>query len=270
MEPFTERPVLDIVVDYTERIVEHRYIPEYSIFQNISMLDFLEYATFKQDLGKGTSAVSSLYMFNDKYYVVRFVADAGKLELLNEIAIYQALKKSENSHCFTLLYADISIDHYSTSYFVFAYEEGITLQDYLDTNNIISIEFSHHLAHHLEKAVHEFHTLGILHRDIKPNNIFLQKSSWLPMIFDFSDAIFRTNQSIPSPQVEFRGSPKYSHPSIRNLQHTFSPVVFRLEYDMYAIGVILRDDIAPRVRRVPDKHDVLAIANYFFDSKQWC
>jgi serine/threonine-protein kinase len=152
---------------------------------------------------------------------------------------------------------------------VFAYEEGCTLQEYLELNPLISVEFAHHLAHHMEKALHGFHDLGILHRDIKPDNIFLQKDTWLPKVFDFSDAIFTDNQILNSPQAEFTGSPKYAHPSVRKLHVSFSPVIFRIEFDMYAMGVILRDDIAPRVRRIADKGEVLALAHYFFDSSQW-
>jgi serine/threonine protein kinase len=269
MELFTERPMLEISTECTERIVEHTYISENSIFQDISILDFLEYAEFQKDLGKGTSAVTSLYLFDNKHYVVRFVSDVGKQELANEIAIYKTLIKNNSTYCFNLLYADKSTDHYSPSYFVFAYEEGMTLQEYLEENSSISVQFTHYLGHHLETAVRELHNYGIMHRDIKPTNIFLRKETWIPKLFDFSDAVCADKMVIPSPQIEFTGSPKYSHPAIRNLQYSFSPVPFRMEYDMYAIGVILRDDIAPRVRRFSDKQDVLAMANYFFDSAQW-
>jgi serine/threonine protein kinase len=121
----------------------------------------------------------------------------------------------------------------------------------------------------LEKAVREFHALGILHRDIKPANIFLRKDTWIPCIFDFSDALYLSNESVQSPQSEYVGSPKYSHPHILHQKISFYPIIFRPEYDMYAIGIILKDDIVPRVRRNLDRQEVMLLANYFLDSKQW-
>lgn len=268
----TEKPILEIDTDtdLLDRVIEHKYIAPASIFSEMSIDTFLEEAHFLKELGSGTHAVTSLYQLGDQLYVVRFVNDfMDKQYLENEMAIYETLQKEGNDYCLNLLYADISCGHFSNAYFVFAYEEGITLQEYLKSQSVISLEFACHLSLHLEKAVRQFHVLGILHRDIKPANIFLRKDTWIPCLFDFSDALFLSNQAVQSPQSEYVGSPKYSHPNILEQRESFQPHIFRAEYDMYAIGIILRDDIAPLIRRSVDKQDVLYLAHYFLDPKQW-
>ncbi len=270
MEEFTPKPNLEIGIHSFERVIEKRYILEGSIFMNIPIEEFLEFSVFIKELGQGTNSVTSLYSFEGAMYVVRFMNEfLDKHHLENEIEIYKVLHNNSNSHCLNLQYADIACGHFTNSYFIFAYEEGQTLLQYLQSQSSISQEFAFHLAHNLEKAVREFHALGILHRDIKPANIFLRKDTWIPCIFDFSDALYLSNESVQSPQSEYVGSPKYSHPRILHQKISFHPTIFRPEYDMYAIGIILKDDIAPRVRRNLDRQEVMLLANYFLDSKQW-
>lgn len=270
MEEFTPRPILEINTNSFERLIENKYVLSGSIFEEFSVNEFMECSIFLKELGQGTNSVTSLYSFEGSLYVVRFVNDyLDKHYLENEIMIYKTLFENKNDYCLNLQYADISCGHFSNSYFIFTYEEGQTLYDYLQSQSVISLEFAFHLASNLEKAVREFHTLGILHRDIKPANIFLRKDTWIPCIFDFSDALYLSNESIQSPQSEYVGSPKYSHPHILQQKKTFYPTIFRPEYDMYAIGIILKDDIAPRVRRISDRQEVMWLANYFLDIKQW-
>lgn len=265
----TARPVLEIE-DLSDRVVERKYVLQGGPFETLSIDDFLEYAIFRKELGTGANSVSSLYQWQFQNYVVRFMSDIMDFQQLeNEIRIYETLQAQETEYCLRLVYADISCGHLSNSYFVFAHEEGYTLREYMDTQEAISLEFVYHLSHHLKKAVQQFHALGILHRDIKPDNIFLKKDTWMPCIFDFTDALFLSDSAIQSPQSEYVGSPLYSHPHVLAQRGCFHPVLFKPEYDMYAIGIILREDVGPRVRRAVDRQEVLNMANYFLDPMLW-
>lgn len=271
MEPQTPRPVLDLCgeTDGYNRVIEHKYVFPGGIFEDMSVEDFLEEAIFRKELGSGSYSITSLYDWDGRQYVVRFINDFMDNQcLINEMAIYNTLQEETHEHCLHLLYADVSCGHFSNSYFIFAYKEGMTLQEYVDASDAISVEFACHLALHLEKAIRGIHALGIFHRDIKPANIFLCKDTWIPCLFDFSDALTFPDEA-QSPQSEYVGSPKYSHPRMLEQRYSFQPEVFRADYDMYAAGIILRDDILPLVRRQGDKQTVLALVHYFLDPSQW-
>lgn len=271
MEADTPRPVLDFCgdMDVYNRVIEHKYVYPDGIFEDMTVDDFLEEAVFRKELGSGSYSITSLYEWNGRHYVVRFVNDfMDNQTLINEMLIYKTLHQEAYEYCLQLLYADVSCGHFSNSYFVFSYKEGMTLQEYVDGSDTISVEFACHLALHLEKAIRGIHALGIFHRDIKPANIFLCKDTWIPYLFDFSDALIFPDE-IQSPQSEYVGSPKYSHPRMLEQRYSFQPEVFRPEYDMYAVGIILRDDIFPLVRRQVDKQTVLTLVHYFLDSSQW-
>ena len=81
---------------------------------------------------------------------------------------------------------DVNVDG-SLKYFVMEYLEGITLKDYinkkgkLDTDEIISC------AEQILRALEHAHSKGIIHRDIKPQNVMLLRSGQIK-VTDFGIA----------------------------------------------------------------------------------
>ncbi|MBV1928833.1 MAG: OmpA family protein [Gammaproteobacteria bacterium] len=82
----------------------------------------------------------------------------------------------------------------NTVYMVMPYEEGESLSDYLKrVKTIPEAELTSYLMPILD-GLHEVHAGGILHRDIKPGNIYLRKSTDAkgnpkgPMLIDFGAA----------------------------------------------------------------------------------
>lgn len=75
----------------------------------------------------------------------------------------------------------------NTSYIVMEYLEGNTLQDELDTEITISKEQVNAILHELAGVVDRFHSRGITHYNLNPENIFWDESGRI-RVTDFGDA----------------------------------------------------------------------------------
>ena len=61
----------------------------------------------------------------------------------------------------------------STAYIVMEYMEGMELAQYMKNKGQLSVEEAKEILHPILLALKDVHELGIIHRDIAPNNIFL-------------------------------------------------------------------------------------------------
>ena len=61
----------------------------------------------------------------------------------------------------------------NTAYIVMEYLKGCNLKEYLkDSNNSISFELIKRMADNICDALRDVHSIGMVHRDISPDNIF--------------------------------------------------------------------------------------------------
>ncbi len=263
MEEYTPRPIIQCPHEVEDRNTCSVYIPTNSIFQDIQIDTFFEDAEFCNELGFTSFTSTSVYKYNNLKYCVRFINNlVDKVSIENEITVYKLLQENNYKFISKLVYADISNKKFRDSYFIFEYEEGYTLEEYCKTQPAISFEFAHHLAINLEQALKELHALGILHHDIKPSNIYIPTSSWIPELLDFGEAMtFHPGESTPL-SSEYCGSPRYSHPDSFPLP--FHACKYLPEYDYYSVGLIIQDDIVPRIHRYHEQKDALVLAKHFF------
>ncbi len=81
-------------------------------------------------------------------------------------------------------------------YIVMEYIDGITLKEYIDKQGIIEWKDALHLTTQVLKALQHAHECGIVHRDIKPQNIMLLQDGTIKVtdfgIARFSDKATRT------------------------------------------------------------------------------
>ena len=81
-------------------------------------------------------------------------------------------------------------------YIVMEYIDGITLKEYIDQQGIIEWKDAIHLTAQILKALQHAHECGIVHRDIKPQNIMLLQDGTIKVtdfgIARFSDKSTRT------------------------------------------------------------------------------
>lgn len=71
-------------------------------------------------------------------------------------------------------------------YVVFEYIEGVTLEEYISENGVITLDHSISFIKELLKIIETCHANGIMHRDIKPDNIILKGAELQkPYLIDF-------------------------------------------------------------------------------------
>ena len=114
-------------------------------------------------------------------------------------------------------------------YFTMELVEGETLKAYIERSDIKEIEDKLKLLIKVCDGLHSAHTKGIIHRDIKPQNILINPDNE-PKVLDFGIAR-RVNEDTKSQGIS--GSPKYMAPE--QIQNTGADP----RTDVYAIGIIM-------------------------------
>jgi len=123
-----------------------------------------------------------------------------------------------------------------TPYMVMELLRGMTLADQLDRGTIISLRDAALLVSQLAKALGAAHELGIVHRDVKPANIFLLESGYqlYAKLLDFGVAK-QTGPAVESVTVTgaLVGTPHYMSPeqllSLKDVDH---------RADLWALAVV--------------------------------
>jgi len=98
---------------------------------------------------------------NDKQAVKRFINESKAIAMLshpNIIPIYDISVKEE------------------LKYIVMEKVEGITLKNYMSKKGVLPLNEVLHYTDQILKALEHAHSKGIIHRDIKPQNILLMKN----------------------------------------------------------------------------------------------
>mgnify|MGYP001222230310 CR=1 FL=1 len=89
---------------------------------------------------------------------------------------------------------DYRIDHKIPN-IVFEYIEGIPLNKLMKRNNKIDKDFIKKVTNSFKKIIITLHSLGLVHRDIRPHNIIVGKNNTIHLI-DFTYLIDTNNKNI--------------------------------------------------------------------------
>ena len=152
--------------------------------------------------------------------------------------IHESKAVSMLSHPNIVAVYDISVES-EEKYIALEYAEGITLKEYLHDHGPLSAEQTIHITLQILSALQHAHSRGIIHRDIKPQNIIIAPDGSIKLT-DFgiakvpnSDTITMTNKAM--------GSVHYISPE----QASGSPVDHRS--DLYSLGIIMYEMISNRL-----------------------
>lgn len=151
---------------------------------------------------------------------------------LREASISAQLK-----HPNTVTLFDYGVTEDDIYYIAMELLEGRTLQQAIKQDGAFSPERALRIAAQVCRSLREAHALGVVHRDLKPGNIFLVRHDddpdWVKVLdFGLVKGVEEQSQDLTVTGT-FVGSPCYVSPEqIRN-----KPVDFRT--DIYSLGVIL-------------------------------
>lgn len=127
---------------------------------------------------------------------------------------------------------DVCRDENGANYIVMELCEGVTLKDYLRKKHHLTWQETLYFAQQVARALDHAHSRGIIHQDIKPQNIMLLRDG-TAKVMDFGIASFANNQETRKVTSEAIGSVHYISPE----QAKGITVDFRT--DLYSLGIVM-------------------------------
>ena len=135
-------------------------------------------------------------------------------------------------------------------YIVMELLEGITLKQYINRKGLLSWKESLHFAMQICKAILHAHSKGVIHRDIKPQNIMILKDGSIK-VADFGIARLISTQSTLT--QESLGSVHYISPEQAKGGHVDART------DIYSLGVVMYEMLTSQLPFVGDSPVSVAI-----------
>ncbi len=124
-------------------------------------------------------------------------------------------------------------------FYVMPFIEGLTLADILRADGPLDPKLAAGVAIPILDALDHAHRLGIVHRDIKPDNILVDGSSGRPLLVDFGISTMRGIESRPEDLVV--GTPHYMSP-----EQALGERDVDARADIYAMGAVLLQMVTGR------------------------
>ncbi len=160
--------------------------------------------------------------FRDEEFRRRFRAESQAVAMLshpNIVAVYDVSQSGD------------------TDYIVMELIDGITMKQYMEKKGVLNWRETLHFSMQIAKALEHAHSRGIVHRDIKPQNIMILKNGSVK-VADFG--IARVNSAQSTLTREALGSVHYISPE----QAKGSRVDNRS--DLYSLGVVMYEMLTGR------------------------
>ena len=124
-------------------------------------------------------------------------------------------------------------------YIVMEYIDGITLKEYIEMQGVLDWKETLHLTTQILKALQHAHENGIVHRDIKPQNIMLLQDGSIK-VTDFGIARFSSNATRTMTEQAI-GSVHYIAPEQARGDKTDGKT------DIYSVGVMMYEMLTGRL-----------------------
>jgi serine/threonine-protein kinase len=127
---------------------------------------------------------------------------------------------------------DYSIDDPDCTWLVTELIDGYSLRQFLDRNEPPPPEVATMIVTEVVRALKAAHAVGVVHRDVKPDNILIGRVEGRPKLSDFGIAkvVSESPMTITGNLV---GSPSYMSPEQADGQHTDHRT------DLYSAGIVL-------------------------------
>ncbi|MFR5864335.1 MAG: protein kinase domain-containing protein [Acutalibacteraceae bacterium] len=136
-------------------------------------------------------------------------------------------------------------------YIVMEYLDGITLKEYLDKKGALPWKEACIYIGQVLRALEHAHSKGVIHRDIKPQNIILQKNGEIK-VTDFGIAKLPNDSSLTTTEKAI-GTVYYISPEQASGKET------SFSSDIYSVGVMLYEALTGRLPFVADSPVTIAL-----------
>ena len=145
-------------------------------------------------------------------------------------------------------------------YIVMEYIEGITLKEYIEQQKVINWKEAVHFTTQILRALQHAHDKGIVHRDVKPQNIMLLQNGNIK-VTDFGIARFSRSETRTMTESAI-GSVHYISPEQARGEITDDKA------DIYSVGVVLYEMITGELPFQSDSAVSVAIMQLQADAKK--
>ncbi len=191
----------------------------------------------------GVGGMAKVYRCNDTVDDREVAIKILKDEYLNNEEFIRRFKNESKaiamlSHPNIVKVYDVSFGD-MIQYIVMEYIDGITLKEYIDQQGIIEWKDALHLTTQVLKALQHAHECGIVHRDIKPQNIMLLQDGTIK-VTDFGIARF-SDKATRTMTEQAIGSVHYIAPEQARGAVTDGKT------DIYSVGVMLYEMLTGRL-----------------------
>ncbi|MEU0559372.1 serine/threonine-protein kinase [Dactylosporangium sp. NPDC006015] len=141
----------------------------------------------------------------------------------------ESLKLVYGSRVARLENADLTAD---PAWLAIEYIPGLTLRQYVDDRGPLPLPLAAMIGAMLADGLAKVHQAGLLHRDLKPQNIILGPDG--PMVIDFGLAVLRDRESYLTAPGELVGTPAYMSPEQVKGERDLTPAA-----DIYGLAATL-------------------------------
>lgn len=145
-------------------------------------------------------------------------------------------------------------------YIVMEYVEGITLKEYIEQQKVVSLVETVHFTTQILRALQHAHEKGIVHRDIKPQNILLLENGTIK-VTDFGIARFSRSETRTMTDTAI-GSVHYISPEQARGDITDNKA------DIYSVGVVMYEMLTGQLPFQSDNSVSVAIMQLQSDPKK--
>ena len=218
-------------------------------------------------------------LFQERYHVDRYIGRGGMSDVYhaidniskNSVAVKIAREDADNKaemyqrFTYEIRIAAAIQNHFNIvkiydfgktagglPYMVTEYISGQTLRDILDVRRTFGFEEACYIISQMLDALNELHLRGIIHRDIKSQNIYLRSDSSVKLA-DFGISIFMNDKNPINESKKIVGTPQYLAPEIINGGKA-SPLS-----DIYSLGITFFELITGTVPfDSEDVHEILS------------